>query len=333
MKKALILINVGTPEQADKKGVKKFLKPFLNDARVIDLPCLTRKILVNLIIIPFRINKSTGLYKRLWTDEGSPILLHLEKLATKIRHKLNEDTVVFTAMRYGKPSLKNVLKTISEDNYSEIAVFPLFPQYASSTTGSIFERIFSILKKQEVIPPIRLIDQYYNHPIFIDTYVKHIQKYKPNEYDHIVFSYHGLPLRQINKIHPNIKANECSCEKEFPSHGHHCYKAVCYENSRLLAEKLQLSKDDYSVGFQSRLSKNWLNPFTDELLSDLLKKGNRKILTAAPSFAADCLETTVEIDYEYKTEFEEKGGEKLTLVKALNSSDEWAEAISKIVFD
>jgi ferrochelatase len=333
MKKALILINVGTPVQANKKGVRKFLKPFLNDARVIDLPWLARKILVNFIIIPFRINKSTGLYKRLWTDEGSPILLHLEELARKIRLKLNDDTVVFTAMRYGEPSLKKVLAKTASENYSEITIFPLFPQYASSTTGTIFERIFSILKKQEVIPPLRLIDQYYDHPIFIDTYVKHIQDYRPEDYDHIVFSYHGLPLRQINKIHPDIKESVCSCEKELPAHGHHCYKAVCYENSRLLAEKLQLPNDAYSVGFQSRLSKNWLSPFTDKLLADLLRKGKKKILIAAPSFAADCLETTVEIDYEYKAEFEERGGEKLTLVKALNSSDEWAEAIKKIVFD
>lgn len=332
MKKALILINVGTPEKAEKKAVKKFLKPFLNDPRVIDIPYLARKILVNLIIIPLRLKKSTGLYKRLWSEKGSPIFLHLEALAEKMRKSADENTDVFTAMRYGKPSLKKLMQKISRENYREITVFPLFPQYASSTTGTIFEKIFKTFAKQEVIPALRLIDQYYDRPEFIETYAAHIQSYRPEAYDHIVFSYHGLPVRQINKVHPEIKESECSCTQNMPARGHHCYKAACYETSRLLAEKLKLKPEHYSTSFQSRLSKNWLAPFTDELLTDLLKKGKKRILTAAPSFAADCLETTVELGYEYKTEFEAAGGEQLILVEALNSKEEWAQAILQMIY-
>ncbi len=331
-KKALVLVNVGTPAAAEKKEVRKFLRVFLNDKRVIDIPWVLRKILVNGIIIPFRINKSTKLYQQLFNEGVSPILQHLRELCNKVSKLVATQAEVYPAMRYGEPNLAALLKKLSGQNYSEIIIFPLFPQYASSTTGSVFDKVFSTLKNKQIIPPIRFIDQYYSHPAFIKSYAELIKKYKPESYDHIVFSYHGLPLRQIDKIHPHQNSINCNCTKEMPKQGHHCYKATSYHTTRLLMEALNLPKEKCSVGFQSRLDKNWLKPFTDRLLLSLLEKGNKKILICTPAFAADCLETIVEIEYEYKEMFKKAGGETLTMVSALNSTSQWAKAVSEIAF-
>ncbi len=329
-RKALILVNVGTPEKAEKKAVRKFLSLFLNDKKVIDLPFLVRKLLVNLIIIPLRLKKSTNLYKQLFKDGDSPISTHLYNLCEETKKCAGSETEVFPAMRYGNPDLKKLLEELSAKNYSELIIFPLFPQYASSTTGTIFAKVFSTLKNKEVIPPIRFIDQYYKHPAFIKTYSEHIKTYQPERFDHIVFSFHGLPLRHINKVHPHKKESQCTCSKKMPASGHHCYKAVSYEMARLLAKALGLTEKDYSIGFQSRLSKNWLSPFTDELLLSLAQQGYKKILICAPSFVADCLETIVEIEDEYKNHFLSAGGEELAVVSPLNSSPQWAESLCKI---
>ncbi len=330
-KRVVLLVNVGTPDKPKIKEVRKYLTPFLNDRRVIDIPWLLRKILVNLIIIPFRVRNSTNLYKRLWTKDGSPLLIYLNSLVDKLQKLMDKNTVVKGVMRYGNPSMKKALEEIKLEGYTEIVVFPLYPQYASSTTGSVHELLMDEVRKWEVIPKIRLIDQYYRNNDFLNAFAYRIRSYKPQEYDHVVFSYHGLPTRQIDKVHPEIKENQCTCESAMPAHGHYCYKAACYETTRLLADKLALDSGSYSVSFQSRLSKNWLKPFTDENLEKLAKEGKKRILIVAPAFVADCLETTIELGYEYKELFEENGGEELTLVESLNDSDEWAKAIAKIL--
>jgi protoporphyrin/coproporphyrin ferrochelatase len=330
-KTALLIVNLGTPDNQDKASVRRYLTEFLNDRRVIDIPWLLQKMLVNLIIIPFRVKKSTGLYQKLWTDEGSPLLINLMKLAVKVQKLAGENMQVFAAMRYGKPSLTKTLNEIREKDFNEIIVFPLFPQYASSTTGSIFDNIFVEAKKWQAIPGIRFIDQYYNHPAFIAAFSKRIASYEPKKYDHVIFSYHGLPERQINKIHPQYRCLECDCVNHFPEHGTYCYKATCYETTRLLAKSAGIKTENYSLGFQSRLSKNWLNPFTDELIRQKAKDGAKNILITAPSFVADCLETIVELEYEYQQLFREHGGENLTLVHSLNDTDEWAKGIVEIL--
>ncbi|HEX2934990.1 MAG TPA: ferrochelatase [Bacteroidales bacterium] len=331
MKKALLLVNVGTPEKPEPKAVRKFLTAFLNDKRVIDIPWLFRKILVNLIIIPFRVMKSTALYKKLWTPEGSPLLLHLLSLKDKLSQLLAGKYDVYACMRYGEPSLKEGLAQLKKRNTDEIIVLPLFPQYASSTTGSVTEKVFEIVKKWEAIPDIRVIDRFYSHPAFISAFSSQIGKYNPQWFDHIIFSYHGLPLSQIRKIHPENNCNGCSCEQSMPECGTWCYKANCYETTRLLVKTLNIPDHKFSVAFQSRLTRNWLSPFTDELIKEQASKGNANILVVAPSFVADCLETIVEIEMDYKQLFIEHGGRNLTLVKSLNDSDEWASAIVDII--
>lgn len=328
--RALLLVNVGTPDKPEKRMVSRYLTEFLNDKRVIDIPWVFRKILVNIIIIPFRVGKSTGLYQRLWTENGSPLLYHLNSLVKKLQHKVNSGTKVYGAMRYGNPSLETVLMQIKNDGAGEITVFPMYPQYASSTTGSVAEKLFQIISKWEVIPAIRIVGQFYNHPAFLNVMTQRINSYNPDTFDHIIFSYHGLPMRQINKVHPNIMGNKCDCKNEMPQHGIFCYQATCYETSRLLLKKLGVSSGKSTVSFQSRLSRNWLEPFTDEVVVQLAKNGAKRVLVAAPAFVADCLETIVEIE-DYNHLFKQHGGHELILVPGLNDDEEWVDAVLEIV--
>ncbi len=331
MKKALILVNVGTPDSPVKKDVKAFLKPFLNDKYVIDIPWLARTLLVNGIIIPFRLNNSTKLYQRLWTENGSPLLHYQNSLTSKLNELLSENYDVYSAMRYGNPSITKALKEIKKNSYSEIVVFPMYPQYATSTTETTIQNVQKLANQLKLNVPIRFIEQFYNHPAFIKAFAENISKHNPDNYDHIIFSYHGLPVRQVNKLHPQHNGIQCRCEKELPEYGKQCYKATCYETSRLLAGKCNIKPHNYTVSFQSRLSKNWLTPFTDKVLEQLLADGKKKILVVAPAFVADCLETVVEISFEYQKDFIEKGGEKLTLVESLNDNNSWAQAIAQLI--
>jgi ferrochelatase len=330
-KTAVLLINVGTPDEPKVKAVRRYLRQFLNDSRVIDLPWALQKILVNLIIVPFRAPKSTKLYQKLWNPAGSPLLTNMMELQKKLQNNTADNTGFFVAMRYQNPSIAKALQSIKQKQYDKIIILPLFPQYASSTSGTAIQAVWKHISKWNVIPKVETISQFYDHPAFIDAFARKIKTYGPQHYDHVLFSYHGLPNRQLEKTHPGIVVSSCQCVKEMPAHGNFCYKATCYETTRQLAGRLGLAKDSYSTSFQSRLSKNWMAPFTDETLIKLVNNGQKRVLVVAPSFVADCLETTVEIAYEYKKMFNEKGGEKLTMVESLNADDQWAEAILKII--
>lgn len=329
-RKVILLVNTGTPDNPDKRSVRWFLSEFLNDHRVIDLTWLLRKILVNLVIVPFRASKSSRLYTKIWTEKGSPLLVHLENLASKLRNKLGNEYTVYAAMRYGNPSLREAIIKIKNNLPDEIIVFPLYPQYSSSTTGSVYEFIMKEIQTWNIIPEMRFIGQFYSHPSFIDVYAKLINEYKPEKFDHVLFSYHGLPLTHIRRIHSELDYSDCDCHRSMPDHGNYCYKATCYETSRLMADKLKLNSGNYSTSFQSRLGKNWLTPFADKTLTELIQKDKKNVLVVAPSFVADCLETTIEINDTYKTNFKLHGGEELVLVENLNDNDAWVETIIKI---
>ncbi len=331
MSKALLIVNIGTPDKPEKKAVRKYLTEFLNDKWVIDIPWLLRKILVNLIIIPFRVSKSTSLYQRLWMDKGSPLLVYQNSLVKKLNDKLMGDFDVYSAMRYGNPSLREVLNEIIKNKYKELIVLPHYPQYATSTTLSTINKVKEILNKWDNVPKLKFIDQFYDHPAFIRAFVHNIKKHDVSSYDHVVFSYHGLPDRQVNKLHPKINSPECTCNTEMPEHGKKCYKATCYQTTRLMAKVLGIEKEKCTVSFQSRLSRNWLMPFTDETLEDLLMQGKKKVLVVSPAFVTDCLETEIEIGFEYKEDFINNGGEKLELVESLNDSDVWVDGIAEII--
>jgi len=330
-KTAVILANVGTPDEPTVGAVRKYLFQFLNDRRVIDLPWLLQKFLVNVIIVPFRAPKSTKLYQMLWTEKGSPLMYISNESKEKLQEILGENYEVFVGMRYQNPSLKAALQTIKEKRFDKIVVLPMFPQYASSTTGTISQLVNTEVASWNVIPEFTIISQFYQNPAFIQSFANQIRKYKPEEFNHIIFSYHGLPFSQTDRVHPGIKTVECTCEEQMPEHGRYCYKATCYETTRLLAKELGLPKSAYSVAFQSRLTKNWLKPFSDKEIIKLAKQGTKRILITAPAFIADCLETTVEIGIEYHELFVKNGGEKIQLVESLNSNDDWIRAVAGMV--
>lgn len=331
MSKAILLINLGTPDSPDKKSVRSYLRQFLNDPFVIDMPRIARLLLVNLIIIPFRLNKSTKLYKRLWTESGSPILLHLEKLRERLQHESGEKYPVYAAMRYGNPSIQSVLSAIDQSGVKEVLVLPLFPQYASSTTGSIVHAVQKHKKKLQNIRDIKFIRQFYDDPGFINAFCKRIAGYQPESFDHIVFSCHSLPERHIQLIHPEHRVHGCVCEQKMPVYGKECYKATGYQTARLIAGALNLSQGHYTVAFQSRFARKWIGPFTEDVVIQLAREGKSRILVVAPSFVADCLETIVEIGQDYRELFIRHGGKELVMCESLNAEKEWVEAVKKLV--
>lgn len=331
MKTAVILVNVGTPDKPEVKQVRRFLSEFLNDKRVIDIPWLLRKILVNLIIVPFRAPKSTKVYKLLWGVNSSPLLHYSNGLAEKLQKKVPAKTTVFNVMRYGNPSLKKLLDKLEGSEYKKLVVLPMFPQYASSTSGTVVEFVMNHIKKWNTIPEVKFVSQFYNNKGFIDAFAERAHEVNHTDYKHVIFSYHGLPLRQIKKCHPEVDCCSCNCENEMPEHGQYCYKATCYETSRLLAKQLDIPKSNYSVSFQSRLSKNWLEPFSDKVVIEKAQQGVDKLLVFAPAFVADCLETEVEIGVEYAEIFKENGGKELKMVPSLNDSDKWVDVVYELI--
>lgn len=330
-KTCVLLIQLGTPDSPSVKDVRSYLFEFLNDPRVIDIPWLLRKILVNIIIVPFRAPTSAKIYQKLWTDKGSPLLFHSEQLKEKLQNKLDDSFEVELGMRYKSPNLKVVLDRMEKKKYDKIVVFPLFPQYASASTGSAIEKVMEIIRKWKVIPEMKYISEFHDDEDFIDTVVARGKEYNFDDYDHILFSYHGLPTRQLKDVHSeNYTCDMLSC-KPISNGNRYCYRAQCFSTTRAIAEKLNIAEEKYTVCFQSRLDKNWIEPFSDKIVIQKAEEGAKKLLVFSPAFVADCLETTIEIGDEYNELFQKHGGEKVQLVESLNDKDDWVEAAKKII--
>jgi ferrochelatase len=329
-KKGLLLINLGTPDDPGYLSVFKYLRQFLMDPKVITVPYILRFILVSLIIVPFRAFSSGKIYKKIWTENGSPLIVNTSALAEKVSKKVPHIEVEF-AMRYQSPSIEEKLKKLISQNLDEIIILPLFPQYSTATTGSVFDEVSRVLKKQSVTPSIKFINQFYEQESFIDSWEDKLKSFNIDQYDHILFSYHGLPTKAVDDIYDDSLCADNNCENEITNENKFCYKATCYETTRLIASRFNLSQDKYTVSFQSRLTKNWLEPFTDEVLEEFPTKGIKNILVLSPAFTADNLETLYEIDDEYKELFIENGGNSLTMVPSLNDSSKWADSIVEII--
>lgn len=328
------MVNLGTPDSPSVSNVRSYLSQFLNDPRVIDIPWLMRKLLVNFIIVPFRAPKSAKIYQKLWTADGSPLLYYSARAGELLAKDLGDDYEVHLAMRYKNPSIPDVLEQMRKRNYSRIVVLPMFPHYASASTGSAVEEVMRVISKWWVIPEVRFISQYYDHPTFIEAFVERGKKYNIAEYDHVLFSYHGLPERQVDKVY--VDGSKCEghhCEDEITEDNKFCYKATSYATSRLLAGKLGIPADKYTTCFQSRLDKKWLKPFSDEVVRQLAEKGAKRILVFSPAFTADCLETLIEIGDEYQEIFVHHGGEKVQLVESLNDHPLWIRCMKELVLN
>jgi protoporphyrin/coproporphyrin ferrochelatase len=334
MKTGVLLVNLGTPDSPKTSDVRKYLRQFLMDGRVIDVPFLARWALVQLIIAPFRAPKSAKIYKKVWTEKGSPLLFHGTELKALLQKSLGDKYVVELAMRYQSPSIESVLNGMKTQNFEKIIVLPLFPQYASASTGSVHEEVMRLLTKWLTIPQIVMIDNYPDNPKMIQTYAEIGRKYiKEGKFDHYIFTYHGLPERHIRNGDCTRKCLSETCCNKLEDWNRLCYKGQCYETSRLLAAELGLATTDYSVCFQSRLGNDpWIKPYTDKVIVDLVKgQGKKRILAFSPSFVADCLETNIEIGEEYFEIFEEAGGEHWQLVESLNTHPLWVETLKEMV--
>ncbi|MGB0166429.1 MAG: ferrochelatase [Luteibaculum sp.] len=329
--KVVLLLNLGTPKAPTVPKVRQYLSQFLNDPRVIDINPIGRALLVNGIIVPFRAPKSTKIYKELWTPAGSPLLIHGENLKKKVQEELGDEYKVELAMRYQEPSIPDVLERIRKFNPKEIIVFPLFPQYASSSTGSALQAVMDVVRKWWVIPELRFVSQYFDREDYIEAQAEVAKDYPHENYDHVLFSYHGLPERQVDKVYDDDLCQDHNCETRYERDNQFCYKAACFETTRLIAKRMGIPEEKYTVGFQSRLDKKWLTPFSDELVEAFAKAGHKKLLVFSPAFTADCLETTIEIGDEYDEIFKEHGGEELQLVPSLNDNPKWVQTVVNIV--
>lgn len=329
------MVNLGTPDSPSVPHVRKYLREFLLDKRVIDIPAASRYMLVNGIIAPFRAPKSAKIYQQLWTDRGSPLLYHGLDLQQLVQEKLGKSYHVAFGMRYQSPSIESALKELQDKVVDRIIVLPLFPQYASATTGSVQEKVMEIVAKWEIIPDIKFISTFCNHPGFINTFAQIARTHMAQrDYDHFVFSYHGVPERQVLKASVKGYCQLGVCCNTYHSRNRYCYRAQCFETSRQLAAALNIPEDKYSVTFQSRLGKDpWLQPYTDNVLKDLAANGVKNVLAFSPAFVADCLETTIEVGEEFKEEFEKAGGEHWQLVESCNTHPTWVNTVTQMILE
>lgn len=335
MKTVVLLIQLGTPDSPKTSDVRRYLSEFLNDPRVIDLPWLPRKLLVNGIIVPFRAPKSAKIYKELW-EHGkgkSPLKVHTENVVGLVQKRFDASTVkIEMAMRYQNPSMETVLDRIQKDNYDQIIIIPLFPQYASASSGSAIEKAMNIIRKWWVIPEIKVVSQFWSHDGYIESIVDRAKAFNFSDYDHILFSYHGLPERQVDKVYEATDlCSDQPCESEVNEKNKFCYKATSYATTRLIANKLGLSEDKYTVCFQSRLDKKWLTPFSDKVVEEWAAKDAKKLLVFSPAFVADCLETIIEIGEEYQEIFEKGGGERVQLVPSSNDHPAFIDCLVEMI--
>jgi ferrochelatase len=326
----LLLINLGTPDEPTTPAVRRYLREFLSDPRVIDINAVGRALLLNLIILPTRPAKSAEAYRKVWDAErGSPLLAHSKDLADGVQAKLGESWRVQLAMRYGNPSIPAALDALRTVGVDRIVVLPLYPQYAASSTATSVARVMELVISRWDTQPHDIVPAFYADPGFLAAFAAvaepAIAAAKP---DHSLFSFHGLPERQIKTSDPTgspCLASSTCCDS-ITAANQNCYRAQCYATARSLASRLGIT--DYTVCFQSRLGRTpWITPHTDVLLDELAKQGKKRLAVLCPAFVADCLETLEEIGMRAREQFKAAGGEELTLVPSLNATPAWVDAV------
>lgn len=323
-------MNLGSPDSTEVKDVRRYLMEFLMDGRVIDYSYPWRLLLVGGIIVPFRAPKSAAAYRSIWTTEGSPLIVITKQLQEAVQQQI--EAPVEIAMRYGNPSVAaaydNLMKRLPA--LEEVIAVPLYPHFAMSSYETAVEHAKAVHKKGKYPFSLSFIKPFYNEPNYIQAMEESIIPYLQQEYDHILFSYHGVPQRHIHKS--DITGNHClknenCCQTDSPAHAF-CYRHQCFETTRLLTQKLNIPENKYSISFQSRLGKGWLEPFTDIRLAELPKEGKKKLVVLCPAFVSDCLETLEEIAVEGKEIFLHAGGESFTFVPCINTDAAWVNTIT-----
>lgn len=330
MKTGILIVNLGTPDSFSTNDVRKYLREFLMDGRVIDIPLLPRFLLVNGIIAPFRAPKSARVYKKVWLENGSPLKVYGINLVELLRSELGNHFMVELAMRYQSPSIEQGIEAMMRSEVKQIIIVPLFPQYASATSGSIVQNVMDIMKKFPLFPEIQITGPFYNESFFLQPLAQRLKEaVVKGDYDQVLFSYHGLPERQIRKGDSTKNCLSNDCCTQIHSGNQFCYRAQCFETTRLLAKASNLDPEKCTTSFQSRLGRDpWIKPYTEDKIKGWPSQGVKRVLALSPSFVADCLETTEEIGMEYRDVFFESGGEKWDLLPCLNADLDWAKSLA-----
>ncbi len=327
--KGVLLVNLGSPDSTDSKDVKKYLDEFLMDPRVIDVPRWARTLLVRGIILNTRPKKSAAAYQKIWWKEGSPLIVISERLKQKIQKNIT--IPVALAMRYGSMSLKNGLKELVDKGVDDVLLIPLYPQFAMATTETIDVKVNEIRKELYPQLEIKTLAPFYDEQEYLEVLSGSISEViKDKEFDHLLFSYHGVPERHIRKS--DITKSHCKIDRQCcatPSKAHqYCYRHQCLETTKKVVEILNLQEGTYSSSFQSRLGFDpWLQPYTDRTIERMGLSGTKKLIVVTPAFVSDCLENLEEIAMEGKEIFQEVGGDEFTMIPCLNDRDDWAEVI------
>ncbi|HEX2606132.1 MAG TPA: ferrochelatase [Flavisolibacter sp.] len=336
MKRAVVLMNLGSPDSTEVKDVKRYLDEFLMDERVIDKPWLLRALLVKGIIVPLRAPKSAEAYKTIWTEKGSPLIVISKQLQQALKKEIEEPVAI--AMRYGNPTPKAAFDELVEKNpdLEEVIAVPLYPHYAMSS----FETAVEYAKEQHTKGGYRfklsMVKPFYDNEEYLAALCDSIQPHLQQEYDQILFSYHGIPERHILKSDITgshcLKSPDCC---DVPSKAHdYCYRHQCWTTTKLVTERLQIPKEKWGFSFQSRLGRDpWLKPYTAVRLAELPKEGVKKIVVVCPAFVSDCLETIEEMGEEGREIFLHAGGESFTLIPCLNVHPMWVSALAKLIGD
>ena len=333
--KGVLLVNLGSPESPTAKDVKPYLDEFLMDKYVIDVPFLLRALLVRGIILQTRPKKSAAAYAKIWTAEGSPLIVISKKMHQKVQQSVN--IPVALSMRYGTMTILKGLQELKEKGVTEVMLFPLYPQHAMASTTTILELAEDLRKKLFPEMKFTIVPAFYNKPDYVKALANSIKKHLDTfKYDHLLFSYHGIPERHIRKT--DITKSHCKidgscCNTPSPAH-EFCYRHQCYETTRQVVELLNIPKDKYSQTFQSRLAGDkWLTPYTDVEVNKMPEKGIKKLAVVTPAFVSDCLETLEEIAMEAHHEFKEHGGEEFIAIPCMNDGDEWCSVVANWIKD
>lgn len=331
-RQAVLLVNLGSPDSPSVADVRRYLREFLMDGRVLDTPWPVRFCVVNFAILPRRPKESAHAYSTVWTPEGSPLVVTSRHVQSALQRRLN--IPVELAMRYQNPSIDSAVARLASQNIQEVLLIPLFPHYAMSSFETAVERVKESVAKQMPFAQLHVQPPFYDYPAYIDALVASAQDFLSQPYDHLLFSFHGLPERHMRKADPTgchcMNAPNC-CEVPSPAHAT-CYRAQCFKTMRDFVAKAGLPKEKYSVAFQSRLGRDpWLKPYTDHEVERLAKAGIKRMLVICPAFVSDCLETIEEIGIRARDSFTGAGGEKLTLIPCLNEHPAWLQALQSMV--
>jgi ferrochelatase len=336
-KRGLLLLNLGTPDAPESGPVRRYLREFLSDPRVVDIHPVGRWLLLNLIILPLRPAKSAEAYRKIWTKEGSPLLVYSRALTAAVAERLQGQYEVELGMRYGNPSIPDAIARLRARGVSDFTVLPLYPQEAASSSASSLARTYEVMGQGWDVPNVRAVPAFHSHPAFLDAFATVARPVIAEaRADHVLFSFHGVPERHVKKSDPTGRhcLSSAGCCDALTEANRHCYRAQCFATARGLAERLGLGAqgEGWTVSFQSRLGRTpWVKPYTDVVLPELARRGVKRLAVMCPAFVADCLETLEEVGLRAREQFVEAGGESLTLVPSLNAHPSWVDAVVRLV--